>query len=159
MMRLPATTRWLSALALGAGLLTLFALTAPHAQPTGGDIMTDVTLTGSAACTTVRVSFSFPVRYLSHFPQGQGTELRIALKPLAAAPADRLSLLGREAYSPAGAATPLASVTYEGDSTGGPSLNLQFSARMYFDVAQGSDFRSMVIFFGEAPRSCAVPPP
>lgn len=143
----------------GAGVLALLAFGASRAQPTGGNVMTDVTLTGNAVCTTVRVSFNLPVRYLNHFPHGQGSELRISLQPLAAAPSERLNLLGREAYSPADDATPLTSVTYEGDNIGAPALSLQFGRRLYFDAAQGSDFRSIVVFFGDAADGCSVPSP
>lgn len=142
---------------LSAGLVTITLIVALQAQPTGGTIMTNVSLFRSQSCTTVNVAFSIPIRYVSHFPQIQGKEVRIRLKPIAAGSIEASALFKREGFSPVNAVTPLENVVYEGDMAGGPYLSLQFSHNVDFTVVQGRDFRSMAIRFGDTAADCAPP--
>jgi len=143
----------IAAIAMGtAGLLLAISL---KAQPTGGRILSDITISGSAECKTARITFNFPIRYVAHFPQKEGNELRIQLKLLTISPSQELAVLSREAFSPEDDSALLNNVTYEGDTTGGgPYLSLQFSRTAYFTVAQGTDFRSMNVSFGNDAASC-----
>lgn len=140
-----------------AGIIALLLVVALRAQPTGGRILSDITLAGSEACRTARISFNFPIRYINHFPQKEGKELRIQLKPVTVGPMEEQDLLEREAFSPVDDTTPLSNVIYEGDMEGGPYLTLQFSQVTHFAVAQGTDFRSISVTFrtgGDPAASC-----
>ena len=153
------TPRILLSIGLVVCAVVLLPGTSMRAQPTGGKIMTDVSLTDTGACSTVRIHFDVRIRYINHFPHGQGNEVRIQLKPLAVGSIDLQALLVREAFSPVDEATPLANVIYEGDLDGGPYLSLQFNRAVYFTVAQGTDFRSMNVSFGDTEASCGATNP
>ena len=144
----------LAVFGLIAGTAVLLGATI-NAQPTGGKIMTDVSLTGGGACKLARIRFDIPIRYVSHFPQKQGDEVRIRLKPLSVSPVDTQALLDREAFSPTDEGVALTNVIYEGDMDGGPSLSLQFSHGVYFTVTQGKDFRSVNVSFSDSAAGCS----
>ena len=148
------SSRMLLAIGLAVWATTLVLGTSIRAQPTGGKIMTDVSLMEAGSCNTVRVSFDVRIRYVNHFPHGQGNEVRIRLKPLAVGSIDLQTLLVREGFSPLDDATPLANVIYEGDIDSGPYLSLQFDHNVHFTVAQGTDFRSINVSFGDTAASC-----
>jgi hypothetical protein len=136
------------------GMLALFLAISLKAQPTGGRILSDITVTGGDVCKVAQISFSFPIRYINHFPQNEGEEVRIQLKPVTVGPMDAQDLADREAFSPVDDATLLNSVTYEGDMAGGPYLTLQFSANTRFTVEQGTDFRSIRVAFHMPGDAC-----
>ena len=153
-MNIFSTRSKLVAVGCALGMIALSLIIPLGAQPTGGNILSDIAITGDGGCKSLRVSFSLPIRYLNHFPPSQGTELRIQLKPLVANPNDRLALMQREAFSPMDDASSLVNVIYEGDMDGGPYLTLQFSTKVKFSVAQGTDFRSMDITFSDGEVIC-----
>ena len=136
-----------------AALASVFAA-ALHAQPTGGKILADITINGTKTCRTAQIGFSFPVRYINHFPQNEGKEVRIQLKPLTIGPLEEQDLRDREAFSPAQGEALLNNVIYEGDMEGGPYLTVQFSQAVRFAVAQGTDFRSVNVSFHSAGDAC-----
>jgi tetratricopeptide (TPR) repeat protein len=106
----------------------------------------DVTITEKGPCATIRVGFSFPVRYVKHFPPVSGAELRIQFEPIAVSPADRKLLFTRRSVRvPRSEIASLVEVVYEGDVAGGPFLTLVFSRPRRFTAEQGGDFRSLVI--------------
>ena len=141
---------------LTVGTLALLVAISLKAQPTGGRILFDITVSGSNACKVALIGFSFPIRYINHFPQTEGLEVRIQLKPVTVGPMDAQDLKDREAFSPVDDATLLNSVTFEGDMAGGPYLILQFSASARFTVAQGTDFRSIRVAFHAPGDTCPV---
>jgi hypothetical protein len=150
-----AASKKLAISAIAAGTVALLLAISLQAQPTGGRILSDITISGSAECKTARITFNFPIRYVAHFPQNEGNELRIQLKLLTVSPSQELDTLSREAFSPADDSALLNNVTYEGDTTGGgPYLSLQFSRTAHFTVAQGTDFRSMNVSFSDTAASC-----
>ena len=150
-----AAPKKLAIAATAVGALTLLLTLSLKAQPTGGRVLSDITVSGDAECKTAQISFNYPIRYVAHFPQKEGIELRIQLKLLAVNPSEQPDLLRREAFSPTDDAALLNNVTYEGDPTGGgPYLSLQFSRTAHFTVAQGTDFRSMNVSFSVAAASC-----
>ena len=115
-------------------------------QPVRDRILGDVHIEDRDECALVRIGFAFPVRYLRHFPENAGDELRIHLEPIAVNPQDKGALTRREAIKPPHSdIAPLSEVVYEGDITGGPYLTLTFTHPVQFRVAQGPDFRSLVI--------------
>ena len=141
---------------LATGCLTLLLTLSLQAQPTGGRILSDITVSGDDACKVAQIAFSFPIRYINHFPQSESDELRIQLQPITVDAMNKQDLSDREAFSPVYDATLLNNVIYEGDMTGGPYLTLQFSAKTSYTVTQGTDFRSISVTFHPADVTCPV---
>lgn len=109
-------------------------------------IVDEVRIYESTDCSTVRVSFNFPVRYVKHFPPSEGDELRVQLEPIRTTPAERETLFGRETvFPPENDMVGLTEILYEGDVEGGPFLTLYFSRPVKYSVEPGADFRSVVV--------------
>lgn len=149
------------ALALSAvctsGLLLNFCLPAleARAQPITSRMLRRVTVSPSNDCPVLTVSFNFPVRYVTHAPPEQGTDLRIQLEPIALSPVDRDDSLRREAVGlPAGSELAVDSIYWEGDDPSGPWLTLEFSGNTRFAVKQGTDFRSIQVALPGPEASC-----
>lgn len=123
----------------------------------GRRVIDEVEISEGYGCAVVRVSFNFPVRYVNHFPIGEGADLRVQLSPFATAAADKESLYTREEpLLPPDALPELIEVLYEGNVDGGPYLTLFFDEVVKFHVEQGSDFRSLMIAVAGAdePEPC-----
>lgn len=139
------------------GLLLL----SPPAFAAASQILTpdDVTITETGRCAVIRVTFSFPVRYVKHFPYTSGDDLRIQLEPLAASPADREALFTRKSVRPPRSEiASLADVVYEGNVPGGPFLTLFFARPRMFRVEQGRDFRSLIVVVSGEEAAGECPP-
>jgi len=109
-------------------------------------VLDDVTVSKQDQGALIEISFSCTVRYMTHFPQETGDELRVRVKPLRACAGDPFATLGRETMRPRnGDLAKLTEVTYEGDTAGGAYLTLYFSQPVEFSVRQGGDFRSITI--------------
>lgn len=117
-----------------------------EAQPVAGRILDGVSITQGAEKIKVSINFNFPVRYLSHFPDESGRELRIQLQPISVSADDLSSLSKRESFTPA--KENLADITeiiYEGDSYSNLFMTVYFNAQTNFSVQQGADYRSLLI--------------
>lgn len=126
-------------------LFMLIALPLP-AQPPRDRVLGDIDFSELPETAVVQVGFNFPVRYLNHFPADSGDELRIRLLPIAIAAVDRDALFHRESYSPP--KPNLAGITeilYEGDNLPGLYLTIFFQNPAYWQVEQGTDYRSLII--------------
>ena len=87
-----------------------------HAQPVSGRIISDVSINGIADGSELRIEFTFPVRYISHFPRDYGDTLQISLQPVVVSTVDQSFLRQRESFNlPETGSIPLLDVTYEGD--------------------------------------------
>jgi hypothetical protein len=116
------------------------------AQPISGRIISDVDIFAGEEQTEVHINFNFPVRYLRHFPEKTGEELRIQLRPIAVSPDDREALFQRESFVPnEHNQANLSEVIYEGDSFSGLFLTLYFNDVETYQVKQGADYRSLTI--------------
>ena len=147
---------WLSQFLLAAmGAAFLAMAWQLSAQPAGGRIISDVSISGIADGSELRIEFTFPVRYLSHFPREFGDTLQISLQAVAVSEVDQEFLRRRESFNlPETGSVPLLDVTYEGDLPGGPYLTLRFTEPVAFSVRQGSDFRSLTVnVFANNPAS------
>jgi len=58
------------------------------AERVGGRVIERLEVSGDDACMQVKVGFSFPIRYVKHFPDSFGEELRIYLSPIVVDPLD-----------------------------------------------------------------------
>ena len=116
------------------------------AQPVTGRILTNAQVFEEEGCFFLRVQFSVPVRYTSHFPEAAGDQIRIMVNPFALTNDDQAARLSREAVRPPyDVDVPVTDISYEGDSPGGPVLLVQFRRPLSYSVGQGSDFRSILI--------------
>jgi len=140
--------KWLAVLAF---LLPLFPALV-NAQPAIGSLLEEVTVAEQEQGATVRISFSCPVRYVTHFPQDSAAEVRIKLEPFLVCPADSEFVNKRASIVPEFRnAAALTEVTYEGDIQGGPFLSLYFSRPVLFEIFQGPDFRSITVVVYDGP--------
>ncbi len=125
-----------------------------QAQRVRDRILGDVTVMEEEYYAVVQVGFNFPIRYTRHFPEDSGEELRIRLEPIAISRDDREALFKREAtlHPPSEDVTSILEIIYEGDIIGGFYLTIRFDKPTEFLVAQGSDFRSLIIVVPNANR-------
>lgn len=117
---------------------------APRAQPVRDRVLEEVTVTRSEDAYLVRVAFSFPVRYQSHFPEQEGDELRVLMTPAVVGPTEEEAVYERESVRLSGDG-PAYEVIWEGDAPGGPFLTVLFREPVLFSVQPGRDFRSLTI--------------
>jgi len=125
-------------------LLLAFAACTIGAAPQVRDMVLDqVEITRSDGNLILQVNFSFPLRYVSHFPPGDGSELRIRLSPIQVPPSDEDAVFKRESITPPYADTiALDEVIYEGDVDSGPYLTVRFLRPVRYEVVPGADYRS-----------------
>ena len=127
--------------------LTMLSLAAPAyglAQTVRDKVLEEVSVTADRGEMLVSIRFSFPLRYLEHFPQHMGAELRIRLHPVRVPVSDLHAAHKREAVVPRYAeSAAVDEVIYEGDIEGGPYLTVRFVRPVAYQVIPGSDYRSM----------------
>lgn len=146
-----------------AAVALALLVSSPGAAAAQGDrhlVLEDVEITEEFDCSTIRVSFTLPVRYVRHFPYEKGDDLRVELQPLTPPAGDKEALFQRESYRPpSNEVAGLQEVVYEGNVEGGPYLSLYFSREAAFRVGQGADFRSIVIAVSgpDAAEPCELP--
>jgi hypothetical protein len=115
------------------------------AQPVAGQVIDRVSVAHHTNCSLITVSFNLPMQYLGHFPPESGDLLRIRLHPVVTETDPQAIFSTRESASISHIeGLPLEKVSYEGE-TPEPNLILQFSHPTVFIVAQGEDFRSILI--------------
>ncbi|MDX2494760.1 MAG: hypothetical protein QNK27_07340, partial [Desulfuromusa sp.] len=137
----------ISALFITIVMLILSLHSTPvKAQPVAGRILDGVQISEQAGKVDVSVDFNFPVRYISHFPDAAGQELRIRLQPISASADDLEALTKRESLAP-GKNNPanIAEIIYEGDTSSGLFLTIFFRGKTDFTVRQGANYRSLQI--------------
>jgi hypothetical protein len=113
-------------------------------QPARDRIIESATVSTEAGHAVINVKLSFPFRYLSHFPQTQGREVRIRIAPVRVSSPDLGAVFKNEGLTPPHAAlAALDEVLYEGDAAGGPQLTIRFDHPVQYEVILGSDYRSV----------------
>lgn len=131
-------------LAIAIGLC-LQPITA-EAQPVAGKILDGVSIREVSGKITVSINFNFPIRYLSHFPDESGRELRIQLQPISVSADDLDSLTKRESFTPTkNNVANITEIIYEGDSFSNLFMTVYFNSKTTFSVKQGSDYRSLLV--------------
>jgi hypothetical protein len=115
-------------------------------SPSFGQTVSDGALAGLQVqrvgdCTNLTITFNTRVQLLSHFPDSSGRELHVRLKPL-----DSTTVaLGRDSLRTPDSLPELRSVSYEGDTPGGPVLSLFFTRDTEFTVEAGAQPNTIVI--------------
>jgi hypothetical protein len=139
---------------------TPLAPRAARAQAVSESILSGVEVAEQGGCSVVKITFNLPVRYLNHFPYGAGQELCIRVRPLAfGANESRLRFTRESLRSPENERAAIVRITYEGDAVNGPCLNLSFRQNVYFEVGQGTDYRSIDIAVSGTTESPVCRPP
>ena len=129
-----------------AALVLLIVAENHSAPPVRDKVLEEVEVHEQDGQSIVKVQFSFPLRYRSHFPQEKSAELRIRLFPVRIPPSDVNAAFKREGVVPRGAeSASIDEVIYEGNSEGGPYLILHFTRAVRYEVIPGSDYRSVSV--------------
>lgn len=146
--------------AIAVVFLLLLAATSGRAQPVRTRILDRIEVNETPSAWQVRVRFTNPVRYLRHSPQFIGREVNIQLDNVAVPSIDLEPSFGREALTPPpGSSAPVVEVVYDGETAGGPSLDVRFTRSAKFSVQQGEDFRSLIVVVAKDPDRDRPPPP
>ena len=142
-------------LPVAAGLSPNSAL----AEPALDRVLSGVQVISSNACTKLNIGFNLRVRYISHFPVGQGQELRVMLRPIDGQQAAAEILTRRESVrAPEIKGTPIRSIDFEAGDAAGPVLVIQFARPVSYQVGQGGDFQSLVVALSaKGPSSSCKP--
>ena len=119
-------------------------------EPLRKKILDELDVQEGEDVTTIRITLTSPARYIRHFPYESGEELRIKIMLFDVSSDNREALFKRETLVPFDAEDqPLNEVVYEGDIEGGPYLTLFFSRPVDFEVQQGTDSRSIVVYISK----------
>jgi hypothetical protein len=117
-----------------------------QAEPARDRVIASALLKIEGQNTLLEVHLTFPFRYLSHFPQETGEELRIRIQPVSVPSSDLNAAFRREGIAPPDAdIAAIDEVIYEGDSAGGPWITVRFNQPVRYRVIPGSDYRSVTI--------------
>lgn len=131
------------------------------AQPALDRVLNDANVAEGDQCSVIRINFNFPVRYISHFPNQQGEEIQIRVRPIERSMEPDFATRRESLRLPPSDLTPVSDVVFEGARPEGPTLDVLLSSKKFFRVGQGADFRSLVIALaGDAAHlNCASPHP
>ena len=150
--------RYLPASTIGVLLACLLPGRA-HAEPVLDRVLSNAEITSRKGCTQLRVSFNLRIRYQNHFPPDHGNELRINVRPLDASHAASEFVTRRESLrAPESKFAAIKTIDLVNDAASGPALVIQFHQPVYFKVAQGSDFESIVVAISGSKPSDACKP-
>lgn len=148
-----------SAKYLVAAILIGFQALPAVAEPVIDRALSGLRQINTNACTIIKIDFNFRIRYDSHFPVDQGTELRVKVKPIDPAQAAALSLLSREALrAPDSKSAAIKAIEFEANEPGGPVLRILFEHPVAYKVAPGGDFESIIVAIaGKTPSAACKP--
>ena len=115
--------------------------------------LSDVKVNNVGACTALTINFNIRVQMLSFFPDGNGRELHVRVRPLDIARANA----SRESLRTPVTVPALRSIEYEGDNPAGPILSLFFTQDMHFEVEPGGQQQGITVRIADpAAGSCAT---
>lgn len=128
--------------------LVSMASTVVSAQGAGNRVIEDATAEViDGWCTAVHVEFSFPLRYVSHYPVEGGRYLHVQFDKYAVSDVDAIASRVNENVRLFGQTTiDIDEVTYDPEfSAGTPYLILEFNETVHANVEPGRDFRSVTL--------------
>ena len=106
-----------------------------YGQTISDRFLSRVTAQENGACATVNIDFNVPVRYVSHFPDRGGRELRIGVQPLNFSRGSLSTALATESLRPPSSKVAgIQRITYDVSDPAGPTLVLQFDHDANWDV-------------------------
>jgi hypothetical protein len=140
-----------------AALAVLAAPTVTLAQTTDR-VLSEATIHEGDRCAIVGVGLNFPVRLVSSFPASFGDELRIRISPVDGGDMDGIRASRETLRPPSSRLAAISKIEFEGDRPEGPTLTITFERQTNFRLAQGSDFRSLVVAIaGDKPNPECLP--
>ncbi|MDX2315327.1 MAG: outer membrane protein assembly factor BamD [Gammaproteobacteria bacterium] len=141
--RFPA---WLCA--LFAALVIGCGWTVPSRAADFG-ILSSIDVEPTSKAIEIHVRLNLPMRYQNHAPQRGGDFVEVQLRPVSTAETrvlqQRQSLPWKSTVD-----VPLVDVIYEGNFPGTPTIVLNFSRPVSFEVRGGRDFRSIIVSIPKA---------
>lgn len=146
---------------LGASLVPTIMALAVVAAPavayaqTTDRVLSEATIHDGDRCAVVGVSLNLPVQLVSSFPAGFGDEVRIRVSPIENG---SMSTARESLRPPKSDLAAISKIEFEGDRPEGPTLTITFDHPVYFQLGQGSDFRSFVLAVsGDQPNPECLP--
>ena len=141
-MRHSSSTSTSTIIVLAAASAAAIAWPSPTFGQTVSDgALADLQVQTVGDCTNLLITFNTRVQLLSHFPETSGRELHIRLNPL-----DSTAVaLGRDSLRTPASLPELRSISYEGDTPGGPVLSLFFTRDTEFTVEAGTQPNTIVV--------------
>jgi hypothetical protein len=129
-----------------------------HAEPVNNRALASYQIVEAASnCTLLKINFNYRVRYVSHFPAGAGSELRILVQPIEPSRLEVEGLGGREALRPP-QNLGVKAIQYEARIAESPSLTILFDRPVNFNAAGAADFQSVVVSIADARHGKACKP-
>lgn len=118
-----------------------------RAEPVIDEFVSGARVSAANGCALLKVNFHVRVRYIGHFPQDHGDELRITLQPIDPSILGQLRLVRREGVIVDDSALAgIRAVTLDlDDASVGPTLRIQFYRSVAFDVGQFGSFDSIAV--------------
>lgn len=111
------------------------------AQTVSDGALADLQVQQVGDCTQLTITFNTRVQLLGHFPETSGRELHVRLLPL-----DSTTVaLSRDSLRTPSSLPELRSVSYEGDTPGGPVLSLFFTRDTDFTVDAGTQPNTIIV--------------
>lgn len=139
---------------LAAAVLPVGGLGMAHAEPVIDRVFSSADVFEKKGCAIVRLGFNFRVRYVSHFPLENGTDVRIAFRAIDPEIAKAQILTRQESLrAPQSKTAAIKSIEFEASKGTGLSVLVTFEHRVNFKVAQGGDFESLVIAVSSGKKS------
>lgn len=115
------------------------------AEPVTDRILSTVHVSENKQCAALRIGFNFRVDYTSHFPFTQGDELRIKFRFIDPEVAAREILTKTETIRPPSSErAAVKKIEFETNGSG-LTLTVYFRHHVFYKVAQGTDFTSIVV--------------
>lgn len=102
-------------------------------------VLEDAKISATPTGIEITISFNTPMRYLTHSPANQGALLQIQLAPLSNSDFVGQTSARKVLSWQSSAELPLRSLTYEGDTPGGPQLVLEFEREVEFNFKKTTD--------------------
>jgi hypothetical protein len=135
------------ALAWFLALATMLAAVSACAEPVIDEFVSGARVSAANGCALLKVYFHVRVRYVGHFPQDYGDELRITVQPIDPSILSQLRLMRREGVVVDDSALAgIRAVTLDlDDASVGPTLRIQFNRSVAFDVGQFGSFDSIAV--------------
>lgn len=150
--------RYLLGSSLAPVILALALASTPvvAAAQTTDRVLSEATIHDGDRCAVVGISLNLPVQLVSSFPAGFGDEIRIRVSPIEGG--GSMSAARESLRPPKSDLAAIAKIEFEGDRPEGPTLTITFDRPVYFQLGQGSDFRSFVLAVsGDQPNPECLP--
>lgn len=132
-----------------------------RAQASNDRMLSTVSVAEKAGCAVVKIDFNGRIQYQSHFPAAVGDEVRIQINPLDKTAGDLKTAAVPEALrAPSSERAAIHAIEFERAAGASQALKIYFKRNVAFKIAQGIDFKSVLIAISEpgGTASCSPDP-